>query len=120
MPTAPSPDISEDAYTALEAAISETLCGRNFLKEHARRARRAEMQVLLSALQRIEARIERMQSGAETVLTLANDVAPAQPEPYGNGLIPVMQEAPAKRDDAPDPWAHLKMMSEEERAALFT
>jgi hypothetical protein len=120
VPTAPSPDISEDAYTALEAAISETLRGRNFLKEHARRARRAETQILLSALQRIEARIGRMQVGAETMPTPADSAASSEAETGREEATREMQAAPAGPKDEPDPWAHLKMMSEEERAALFT
>jgi hypothetical protein len=50
-----APDgISEDDYEAIEAAVMETVRGRWFLSEYARRSRAGEMRQLLDAVGRLE------------------------------------------------------------------
>jgi hypothetical protein len=44
----------EDAYEALHAVLSATARGRAFLAEHARRARHADVEALISTLARLE------------------------------------------------------------------
>lgn len=46
--------ISEDDYEAIEAAVMETVRGRWFLSEYARRSRAGEMRQLLDAVGRLE------------------------------------------------------------------
>jgi chemotaxis regulatin CheY-phosphate phosphatase CheZ len=57
MSSAPTPPISEADYDAIEAAVVETVRGRWFLAEYARRNRTADTTMLLAALDRIEASI---------------------------------------------------------------
>jgi len=54
MSNPPAP-LSEADYTAIEAAVMETVRGRWFLAEYARRNRHADTLMLISALDRIEA-----------------------------------------------------------------
>ena len=54
MPLTPPP-LSETDYNAIEAAVLETMRGRWFLAEYARRNRQADTTMLLAALDRIEA-----------------------------------------------------------------
>jgi chemotaxis protein CheZ len=54
MSTAPPP-LSEADYDAIESAVMETMRGRWFLAEYARRNRNADTTMLLAALERIEA-----------------------------------------------------------------
>src|SRR5215471_10002678 len=49
------PPLSEGDYNAIEAAVLETMRGRWFLAEYARRNRQADTTMLLAALDRIEA-----------------------------------------------------------------
>src|SRR5215467_709968 len=55
MQTSPAPPLSEADYDAIEAAVVETMRGRWFLAEYARRNRQADTTMLLAALDRIEA-----------------------------------------------------------------
>src|SRR5262249_41997307 len=55
MSSAPTPPLSEADYDAIEAAVVETVRGRWFLAEYARRNRTADTTMLLAALDRIEA-----------------------------------------------------------------
>ena len=48
------PSINDADYEAIEAAVMETERGRWFLKEHARRNRQADTNVLLAAIDRLE------------------------------------------------------------------
>src|SRR5437764_13875139 len=52
----PAP-ISEADYEAIEAAVMETVRGRWFLAEYARRNRHADTLMLIAALDRIEAAV---------------------------------------------------------------
>src|SRR5215207_8811123 len=54
MSTTPPP-LSEADYDAIESAVMETMRGRWFLAEYARRNRHADTTMLLAALDRIEA-----------------------------------------------------------------
>jgi chemotaxis regulatin CheY-phosphate phosphatase CheZ len=54
MSTAPPP-LSEADYDAIESAVMETMRGRWFLAEYARRNRNADTTMLITALERIEA-----------------------------------------------------------------
>lgn len=51
------PGLSASDYDAIEAAVMETERGRWFLAEYARRQRAAETQILLDAIQKLEAAI---------------------------------------------------------------
>jgi hypothetical protein len=54
MTNTPPDGISEDDYEAIEAAVMETVRGRWFLSEYARRSRAGEMRQLLDAVGRLE------------------------------------------------------------------
>lgn len=54
MSATPPEGISEDDYEAIEAAVMETVRGRWFLAEYARRSRAGEMHQLLDAVSRLE------------------------------------------------------------------
>src|SRR5437879_2910213 len=51
----PSPALAEEDYDAIHAAVMETVRGRWFLTEYARRNRHADTTMVLAALDRIEA-----------------------------------------------------------------
>jgi hypothetical protein len=53
----PAPDAGEDDYRALHDALSSSARGREFLAEFARRNRHADTEMLLAALDRLEARM---------------------------------------------------------------
>jgi hypothetical protein len=55
--TRPADALDESEYQALVEALSETARGRGFLAEHARRSRGAETNILLTAIERIEAQV---------------------------------------------------------------
>jgi hypothetical protein len=55
---APPPGLQPEDYEEIEAAVMETARGRWFLAEYGRRARAAEGEKLLAALERLEARLE--------------------------------------------------------------
>jgi hypothetical protein len=61
----------EDAYLTLCAALSQSARGRAFLAEHSRRSRNADNEALLSAIGRIEARL---QADASAVQRLRDDL----------------------------------------------
>jgi len=61
----------EDAYLTLCAALSQSARGRAFLAEHARRSRNADNEALLTAIGRIEARL---QADASAVQRLRDDL----------------------------------------------
>jgi chemotaxis protein CheZ len=65
MSTAPPP-LSEADYEAIEGAVMETMRGRWFLAEYARRNRHADTTMLLTALDRIEAAL-RGEGSVQTV-----------------------------------------------------
>jgi len=69
----PSPGDSE--YKALLAVLSSSARGRAFLAEHARRARQADTEMLLGALERIEAAL------ADQRAQVAPPPSPAPPAP---------------------------------------
>ena len=54
----PPHGLTEVDYEAIEAAVTETVRGRWFLNEFARRNRTAEMRLLMEAMARLETRIE--------------------------------------------------------------
>jgi len=56
---------NEDDFLALCAALSQSARGRAFLAEHARRSRNADNEALLSAIGRIEARLQADASAAQ-------------------------------------------------------
>ena len=55
--TRPADALEESEYQALVEALSESARGRGFLAEHARRSRGAETNILLTAIERIEAQV---------------------------------------------------------------
>lgn len=56
--SAPPPGLQQEDYEEIEAAVMETARGRWFLAEYGRRARAAEGEKLLAALERLESRLE--------------------------------------------------------------
>ncbi len=72
MSTTPPP-LSEADYEAIESAVVETLRGRWFLAEYARRNRHADTKMLLAALDRIEASL-RGEGSVETVDRIRFDI----------------------------------------------
>jgi hypothetical protein len=70
-PEAPQVAPQEDAYLTLCAALSQSARGRAFLAEHARRSRNADNEALLTAIGRIEARL---QADASAVQRLRDDL----------------------------------------------
>jgi hypothetical protein len=80
--TRPADALGESEYQALVEALSETARGRGFLAEHARRSRGAETNILLTAIERIEAQV-RPRSPA--------------PEPLHDDLRRVLDEVRAAR-----------------------
>jgi hypothetical protein len=61
----------EDEYLTLCAALAQSARGRAFLDEHARRSRNADNELLLTAISRIEARL---QADASAVQRLRDDL----------------------------------------------
>jgi chemotaxis regulatin CheY-phosphate phosphatase CheZ len=72
MSTTPPP-LSEADYEAIESAVMETMRGRWFLAEYARRNRHADTKMLLVALDRIEASL-RGEGSVETVDRIRFDI----------------------------------------------
>ncbi len=70
-PEAPQEASQEDAYLTLCAALSQSARGRAFLAEHARRSRNADNEALLTAIGRIETRL---QADASAVQRLRDDL----------------------------------------------
>lgn len=66
----PAP-ISEDEYSAIEAAVMETARGRWFLAEYARRNRSADTQLVLDAVNRLE---QVVKSGASPAAGSVDDI----------------------------------------------
>src|SRR5262245_6508935 len=65
MPAPPAPPaLSEADYEAIEDAVMETMRGRWFLAEYARRNRHADTTMLLTALERIEAAMREQRARA--------------------------------------------------------
>ena len=70
-PEAPQEASQEDEYLTLCAALSQSARGRAFLAEHTRRSRNADNEALLTAIGRIEARL---QADASAVQRLRDDL----------------------------------------------
>jgi hypothetical protein len=70
-PEAPQEASQEDAYLTLCAALSQSARGRAFLAEHTRRSRNADNEALLTAIGRIETRL---QADASAVQRLRDDL----------------------------------------------
>jgi hypothetical protein len=93
-----APILSESDYNDIEAAVMETMRGRWFLAEHARRNRHADTQLILAAVERLTAAV-RSGNGtapadatkvdiAEMAMAIAlvkADVAALQPRDRGQG-----------------------------------
>ena len=62
MSVPPPQGMTEVDYEAIEAAVTETVRGRWFLNEFARRNRTGEMRVLMEAMTRLESRLEAPQA----------------------------------------------------------
>ncbi|SRR6185312_13364565 len=98
----PADPATERDYEALVSALSQNARGRAFLDEFARRARRADTDLLLAAIARLEAL---MRAQAQS----APPQTPAEP------VTSLSTPAPVN-----DPLAALMALSEDERLALFT
>ena len=79
-----APPVTEADYETIAAAVMETERGRWFLAEYARRNRNPDTQILLAALDRIEAAIHRglettgtEAAGAESLASLSVETTPA-------------------------------------------
>lgn len=78
----PADALEESEYQTLVEALSETARGRGFLAEHARRSRGAETNILLTAIERIEAQVR---------------PRPPAPDPLHDDLRRVLDELRAAR-----------------------
>jgi hypothetical protein len=139
----------EEEYQAFCAVLAESARGRAFLAEHARRARQADTMMLLTAFERLEARIA---AQAASVPVPVEPPLPAASEPAAeidsvrkSAAIPEVMlfeaqraveiaspaEVPVSAAAEPDeiaqpatsprdPLAAVMTLSEEERIALFT
>lgn len=67
MSVPPPQGMSEADYEAIEAAVTETVRGRWFLNEFARRNRMAETRLLLDAMARVEATVSAAQTAFPSV-----------------------------------------------------
>ncbi len=75
--TLPAPQLAEDDYDAVHAAVVETARGRWFLQEYGRRNRNADTSVLLSAIERIDAALKSQPAIPAPALA----AAPQPPQP---------------------------------------
>jgi chemotaxis protein CheZ len=66
-PTSAPPPLSESDYEAIESAVMETMRGRWFLAEYARRNRQADTTMLLGALDRIESALRGGERSVQSV-----------------------------------------------------
>lgn len=96
MPKHPSPPLTDGEYHVMLAAISETARGRNFLAEYARRACAVDTHHLFAAQSSTDV------SGVRSAAYSAEHMDAAAPE------------------QAHDPWAAIRSMSEEERLRIFS
>ena len=88
----PPQGMTEVDYEAIEAAVTETVRGRWFLGEFARRNRTGEMRVLMEAMARLETRIEtKLESGGQPALPSA--------DPSIRMLIQRIKEVAAQLED---------------------
>ncbi len=94
--------LEESEYQALVEALSESARGRGFLAEHARRSRSAETNILLTAIERIEAQV-RPRSAASDVLhdelhRVLDDLRTARARIETGGKVPKAEQLAALLD----------------------
>jgi len=127
----------EADYHAFCAALSESARGRAFLAEYARRNRNADTRPLLTAIERLQISLATDPAApavphpppialVRTDMIMA-EVTFAEPQPAPVNELEVAPPAAVPIPPAPlrapmptDPLAAMKMLSEEERLALFT
>ena len=93
MPTLTLPkDLTPEDYTIIEAAVMETVRGRWFLMEFARRSRAAELQQIRDAIVRLERAMLRAPALSQSAPTLQlarpEPALPVKPSPNVEALSP--------------------------------
>ena len=100
--TRPAGAIAESEYQALAEALSESARGRAFLAEHARRSRSAENNILLTAIERIEAQVRPRQPEREPLYDelrcVLDDIRTARERIEAGGRVPKAEQLNALLD----------------------
>ncbi len=102
--TRPAGALEESEYQALAEALSESARGRGFLTEHARRSRSAETNILLTAIERIEAQVRPRTAAPELGLLhdelrgVLDDVRTARARIESGGAAPKAEQLAALLD----------------------
>ena len=117
--TIPTPHIglSEWEYSQIEAAVMETVRGRWFLAEFARRNRVADTQVLLDALARIERAAGFSAPASEAAPPLLELSPPFAPPPEPPASVPQPEQKPERYSRAA--FADFDALPADEKLALF-
>ena len=114
MPTLTLPkNLTLEDYTAIEAAVMETVRGRWFLMEFARRSRAAELQQIRDSIARLERAMVQPpalpHSAPALQLVKPEPAPPAKPEP----------KAPSPLSRAYEALSRFDNLAVEEKMALF-
>ncbi len=102
--TRPADALEEAEYQALLEALSESARGRSFLVEHARRSRSTETNILLTAIERIEAQVRPRQAPPEVDLLhhelsgVLDDMRTARARIESGGAAPKAEQLAALLD----------------------
>ncbi|HZD90225.1 MAG TPA: hypothetical protein VE224_09010 [Pseudolabrys sp.] len=98
----PADVIKEAEYQALHDALSESARGRSFLAEHAKRSRSTETNLLLSAIQRIEAQVRprapELPALQDDLRRVLEDMATARARIETGGTVPKAEQLNALLD----------------------
>ena len=116
VPTLPA-NLTPQDYETIEAAVMETVKGRWFLMEFARRNRSHEMAQIRETLARME---RAMSAGLRQAETFAPEIAIA-PDPFQEARTLDAWAADARRDEtaAVDPLSTLDALPIHDKLALF-
>ena len=100
--TRPADALEESEYQALVEALSESARGRGFLAEHARRSRSAETNILLTAIERIEAQVRPRPAAPDAVhdelRRVLDDLRAARARIETGGKVPKAEQLAALLD----------------------
>jgi len=98
----PADALHESEYQALLEALAESARGRSFLAEHARRSRSAETNILLTAIERIEAQVRPRPAAADPlhddVRRVLDDMRTARGRIDNGGKVPKAEQLNALLD----------------------
>jgi hypothetical protein len=100
--TRPADALEESEYQALVEALSESARGRSFLAEHARRSHSAETNILLTAIERIEAQVRPRPAIPDVVYDqlrrVLDDIRAARARIEAGGKVPKAEQLNALLD----------------------